>query len=131
MRCINNNGINTCYNEYDKMHFYKLVLMLLSRIALGGCASLGHVLKPSKEKTTLRGLRTRAVPIGLTAQSDPGLVLLFMEEFSAFFQLKILSLTNAILAAPYTRRLLREVKCIRGCCCRSNFFAFISVTNLT
>ena len=29
------------------------------------------------EKTTLRGLRTRAVPVGVTAPSDPGLVKLY------------------------------------------------------
>ncbi len=34
-----------------------------SGIALGGCASLGHGLS-LLEKTTLRGLRTRAIPAG-------------------------------------------------------------------
>ena len=37
--------------------------------------------QPPRGKPPLRGLRTRAVPTGVTTQSDPGLMKLFAEEY--------------------------------------------------
>src|SRR5690625_3229095 len=55
------------------------------------------------EKTTLRGLRTRAIPAGVTALHSPGLVKLFTENFLChFIQLNICVIGKCYTSSPYT-----------------------------
>ena len=57
------------------------------RARCGRMRTLGHGLS-LLERGTLRGLRTRAVPAGVTARSEPGLVKLPVEEFFVPFLAK-------------------------------------------
>src|SRR5699024_9328349 len=69
------------------------------------------------QKTTLRGLRTRAIPAGVTALHSPGLVKLFTEQqfFITSFSYSIVLLANAIPAARIHEDSLKKKGTFSAC----------------